>query len=254
MCRRIVLEKYYLAHTPIFVTVVRCHEEISAKKMFGLLVSGRLVQTNAQQVAETKWVFGIDNATEVHHMAVFLTGAAPLPANAGAIIWLGFPPFNNWRYLGYLTNQSPSAMFQVQQVRCHVTWASYSIKGQARRIHRNTELRWVSVPKSPGMSFSVKELTYKNIVAQVGIELGDIKAIEHQFGTKQQRKEKVVADRVAFGQKMVQSVFNYCASFCAEVRDNNTGKMERIVPLSVLEKWYSNFESKLKNNPDFWRG
>lgn len=84
--------------------------------MFGVLVAGRLVQTNAQQVSATNLVFPLDNATEIQTICVFLTGSQPLPPGAASIIWLGWPPFNSWKYLGYLTNERPSAVFKLTQV------------------------------------------------------------------------------------------------------------------------------------------
>jgi hypothetical protein len=34
----------------------------------------------------------------------------------GAVIYMGWPPFTNWIYLGYLSNKKPSAIFKVQPV------------------------------------------------------------------------------------------------------------------------------------------
>jgi hypothetical protein len=45
-----------------------------------------------------------------------MTGAQPLPENMGAVIYMGWPPFTNWIYLGYLSNKKPSAIFKVQPV------------------------------------------------------------------------------------------------------------------------------------------
>jgi len=81
--------------------------------MFATLVSGRLVQTQYIQVSPTKILFQLDNATNIHHVAVFLTGAQPLPNGTGAVIYIGYPPFENWQYLGYITNNKPSALFKL---------------------------------------------------------------------------------------------------------------------------------------------
>ena len=43
--------------------------------MFGCLVSGRIVQTNAQQVDANRFVFAVEKANQVQHVAVFLLGA-----------------------------------------------------------------------------------------------------------------------------------------------------------------------------------
>ena len=43
--------------------------------MFGLLLSGRLVDTQFRQVDPSHVVFNIDNMDGVHHIVVFLTGS-----------------------------------------------------------------------------------------------------------------------------------------------------------------------------------
>ena len=52
--------------------------------MFAVLVSGRLVQTDFQQVDSNKFLINIPNINEVNHFAVFMTGTQPLPADMGA--------------------------------------------------------------------------------------------------------------------------------------------------------------------------
>lgn len=52
--------------------------------MFAVLVSGRLVQTDFQQVDTNKFLINIPNVDEVNHIAVFMTGTQPLPADMGA--------------------------------------------------------------------------------------------------------------------------------------------------------------------------
>jgi hypothetical protein len=52
--------------------------------MFALVVAGRLVQTDFQQVDAQKYLFQIYDATEVNHLVVFLTGT--LPEGYGATV------------------------------------------------------------------------------------------------------------------------------------------------------------------------
>ena len=42
--------------------------------MFGCLVSGRLVQTNAQQVDANRFIFAVEKANQIQHIALFLLG------------------------------------------------------------------------------------------------------------------------------------------------------------------------------------
>jgi len=196
--------------------------------MFAVLVSGRLVQTQFQQVSPTKIVFPLDNATQVNTLAIFMTGSQPLPAGAGAIVYLGWPPFESWQYLGYLTNDMPSAFFKVSQ-------ADAAGAQSAAGGHFG--------PQAPG----------QNIVAQIGLEVAELAAIEHQFGRREARKERQVADFVMFSQSLMEGLFNFVGSFTFEIRNDATGQPEKIVPMRIFERWYSSFLGKLKSNPDFWR-
>lgn len=81
--------------------------------MFGLICAGRLVQTNCQQVGETKWLFFVPQATSINHVVLFLTGQQSLPPQAATAIYFALPPYSNWKYLGYISNEKPSAIFKI---------------------------------------------------------------------------------------------------------------------------------------------
>ena len=52
---------------------------------------------------------------------------------------------------------------------------------------------------------------------------------------------------------MLDNFFNYGESFVRDQVDPYTGVNEKIIPAKVFEKWYANFQQKLKNNPTFWK-
>lgn len=47
--------------------------------MLGCIVSGRLVQTDFQQIEQTKWLINIPEADSINYVVVFLTGQIILP-------------------------------------------------------------------------------------------------------------------------------------------------------------------------------
>lgn len=51
-------------------------EEMSG--LFAIVVSGRLVQTDFQQVDINKWLITIPNVDSINHIVVFMTGTQPL--------------------------------------------------------------------------------------------------------------------------------------------------------------------------------
>ncbi|RKP13689.1 hypothetical protein BJ684DRAFT_5000, partial [Piptocephalis cylindrospora] len=59
--------------------------------MFGCLAAGRLVQTEMQQVEETKWVVPLPDARSINHLVVFLLGTVPFPPGYAATVHLEWP-------------------------------------------------------------------------------------------------------------------------------------------------------------------
>lgn len=196
--------------------------------MFGCLVSGRLVQTNAQQVDANRFVFAIEKANQIQHIAVFLLGTVALPDGFGASIFFGWPPYQDWKYLGYLTNTKPSAIFRLQ------TKGGAGGSGGAIDVDMGTERD-------------------DNVVAQIGISIEPLNVIESRVAglsaavvPSSSSSGVSFQDMQEFATKMCSNLFNYLRSFATQ----STGDM---IPGSALDKWYENFQRKIKNDPNFWK-
>ncbi|XP_030636381.1 protein Hikeshi isoform X2 [Chanos chanos] len=88
--------------------------------MFGCIVAGRLVQTDAQQVANDKFVFNLPDYENVNHVVVFMLGTVPFPAGMGGAVYFSFPDPNVgqvWQLLGFITNEKPSAIFKISGLK-----------------------------------------------------------------------------------------------------------------------------------------
>ncbi len=73
---------------------------------------------------------------------------------------------------------------------------------------------------------------------------------------------------VEFSRKMVESLFNYAASFAVTPAQLQQQQQQQqlemmaaarpsedatFVPFSTLRTWYANFERRLRQNPNFWK-
>uniref|UniRef100_A0A3P8T059 Protein Hikeshi n=1 Tax=Amphiprion percula TaxID=161767 RepID=A0A3P8T059_AMPPE len=89
--------------------------------MFGCLVAGRLVQTDAVQVSPDKFVFNLPDYENVNHVVVFMLGTVPFPAGMGGAVYFSFPdPASGgpvWQLLGFITNDKPSAIFKISGLK-----------------------------------------------------------------------------------------------------------------------------------------
>ena len=83
--------------------------------MFGLIVAGRLVSTNWEQVSPTNVVSEIPDADNVNHIVIFLTGSVPFPDGMAGAVYFSWPQPNGdqaWQLLGTISNNKPSAIFR----------------------------------------------------------------------------------------------------------------------------------------------
>lgn len=56
-----------------------------------------------------------------------------------------------------------------------------------------------------------------------------------------------------FGRKMLENFFNFTSSFAITQSQMLPNPNETFVPLSTLQTWYTNFERRLQQNPNFWK-
>ncbi|KAJ8918948.1 hypothetical protein NQ315_016850 [Exocentrus adspersus] len=192
--------------------------------MFGIIVSGRLVQTEFQPISETQFVTTINDADNINHIVVFLTGAVPFPEGTAGQVYFSWPDPNappNWQLLGYISNQKPSAIYKISSLKRLDEMGDYTnmMFGQSHIVHN----------------------------AQIGIAIEPITNI--QEGPTLNNAE----NNVTFAQKMLESFMNYVLSYTITQAHMVPDPTATYVPLSTVQNWYTNFERRLQQNPNFWK-
>ncbi|XP_076022179.1 protein Hikeshi isoform X1 [Genypterus blacodes] len=194
--------------------------------MFGCLVAGRLVQTDAVQVSSDKFVFNLPDYENVNHVVVFMLGTVPFPAGMGGAVYLSFPdPASGsavWQLLGFITNDKPSAIFRISGLKA------------AESEHN---------PFSMMASSSV---------AQVGVSMEALDQLAQQTPVSS-AAVSTIDFFLQFTQKMLDSLFNYTSSFAVSQAQMTPNPAEIFVPSSCILKWYENFQRRMTKNPYFWK-
>ncbi|XP_077548920.1 protein OPI10 homolog [Haemaphysalis longicornis] len=191
--------------------------------IFGAIVTGRMVQTDFQNVDQTKFLINIPDPDSINHIVVFLTGAQPFPDGFGGSVYFCWPSpdaVGNWQLLGFISNTKPSAIFRISK---HKT--------ESTQLH----------------AFSAHGFSS---VAQLGISVEPLAQI--QFQAPASGDATAATSQTEFCTKMAESLFNHLASYAGSVTVP-THPNENFFPLRALEQWYSNFRRRLEQNPNFWK-
>lgn len=197
--------------------------------LFGIIVSGRLVQTNFEQVGETQFLTVIPEADNINHVVVFLTGTQPFPDGLGGSVYFSWPDpskLPTWHLLGNITNDKPSAIFKISGLK------------------KSGDMTLQS-----GFTFGQQKVSHN---AQIGISVEPLTQIQGQVANPA-TEASTVNSYVEFSQAMCENLYNFASSFAQSPAQMTPNPSEQYLPLSTLSKWYENFSRRLQQNPHFWR-
>lgn len=237
--------------------------------MFGVLASGRLVSlaesvcilarefilqlvclsmqvnTNVQQAGDNTFLLAIDGAESINHVVVFLTGQVPFSQGFGGSIYFGWPSASagaglegvSWQYLGYITNEKPSAIFKISSVK-------------PKDLSANPFGQDFSMDTMMGGGGGGLAAATPHQSALIGISVEPLSEIAQKTPTTD-TQASTVDSFTEFSQKMLENFFNYASSFSVDY--SQLKPSETYVPFSVLQQWYTNFQRRLQANPNFWK-
>ena len=225
--------------------------------MFGLILAGQLVRTDARPVSPTEVVFDVADAAKSNHVVVFLTGQTPFPEGQAGAVYLGTPNVDFadaasadaaglvWVLLGHLSNEKPSAIFKISGLKKPTATTASSINNPANALFGGGGgiaggMTMASTPKSGG--------------AQIGIMVAPIAELAQQ--TPASAATAPTADAFAqFTTKMCANFFNYASSFASTPAQMTApiGGNEQFVSLNVVQRWFDNFTRRMTLNPNYWK-
>jgi len=199
--------------------------------MFGLILAGQLVRTDARPTSSTQVVFDVPDVTKSNHVVVFLTGQTPFPDGHGGAVYLGTPSDNLgepliWILLGHVSNEKPSAIFKIAGLK----------QGQSAT---NASLFGGGQMQAAG-------------VAQIGVSVEPLTQLAQQ--TPATAATAPTADTFAqFTTKMCQNFFNFASSFALTQSEMTPMPNQQFVPLNSVQKWFENFKRRMTMNPNYWK-
>ncbi|XP_067009736.2 protein OPI10 homolog [Anabrus simplex] len=189
--------------------------------MFGIIVSGRPVETDFMLTTPTQFVKIIPDADSISHIVVFLTGIQPFPEGMAGLVYFCCPD-GNVKLLGDLSNEKPSAVFRVSNFKRHEQMSNDFTFGQQQ------------VPN----------------VAQIGISIEPILNVQQQSALVVNETSESMD---VFGQKILENFMNFISSYTVTQAQMTPNATETYVPFCTVQTWYTTFQRRLQQNPCFWR-
>ncbi|CAO1624922.1 unnamed protein product [Sympodiomycopsis kandeliae] len=190
--------------------------------MFGICIAGRLPQTATSQPDETHLVFALENMSSINHITVFMDGSTPFPAGYSATIHISTTPQGQpqeWRLLGCLKNDKPSAIFRLKSMASSVT---------------STGMLGISIETEEGVNEQMARLsssTEHEIGASAGSSTGPSTALVRAGNSIDPQMALLLAPKIA------NNIFSYLSSFAPDSAPQT---------ISLLQKWLEQFQRKLK--------
>ena len=192
------------------------------------------MNTNVEQVDSNTFVLALEQVDSINHVVVFLTGQVPFTPDFGGAIYFGWPSPESggvsWQFLGYISNDKPSAIFKLAKVK-------------PSEMHANPF-------SQPLMDTLVNMKSLTN--AQIGILVEPLIEISQKTAAQDTEASKV-DNFMEFAQKMVENLFNYASSFAVSPLQGTMQPTTNYVPIDTLQTWYTNFQRRLQTNPNFWK-
>lgn len=206
--------------------------------MFGAVCSGRPMEL-ARQVEPTKWVFSIDNAANVNHIAVFLLPQTDFTdVNYTALVYFQLPNLTDFKLLGGLNPAKPSAIFRLNIASSNQSQLSHLADDDAMN---DDEVPAANTNSVLNIGISIEPTPHAEQLIQQ--ERFAPKAILPPPKTSvSQPAPQQPLEIASLANKIVKHAYNYLGSFIDAL-----GK----VPMKAFDNWWDKFKLKLANNPNF---
>jgi len=242
--------------------------------MFGCCVAGRLLQTNLQQIDETKAAFELPSAETINHICVFLLGTGEYYRSCAMvqpILTVRFKCRSRMdtarpsTFSGQVKASSCSACAYFEFLCSFLLSSSPAIvidypthdRGTYRLSNEKPSAifrlrgNFVSQSSSSQVAFSNPEQPTTaapgGVTAVLGISIEPLPQILEQVSALPSAVPKPVpasSDGAILAEKIIKHLFNYISGFVSG--SGTSFSPESMVPMSVIARWYESFLSKVR--------
>lgn len=204
----------------------------------GVIISGRPVLTESTSVSPTQFAYQIPSQPSFSHIVVFLLPGITLPEGTAAAVYAQLPGATQFKLLGAIANEKPSAIFKV----------SGGAKGPAGG-GLGDEDAMIDEGMGEGINGHAGGVLALGISIEPALQVAQ--ALEEKKASEAANAHAGSGQLVLRGQDMVttkvlaQRIIKNCFDFLTSWGSGDT------VPLKAFQAWWTKFEGRIERDPGF---
>ncbi|KAF2829367.1 DUF775-domain-containing protein [Ophiobolus disseminans] len=196
----------------------------------GVIISGRPVLTAARVVSETQFAFEIPSQPSFSHIVVFLLPGIALPDGTAAAVYAQLPGTPQFKLLGAIANEKPSAIFKVIDKAGGPAGGGLGDDDAMVDESANND----TTPLALGISIEPAQQVAAALEAQKAQT-----APSNAGNAMVLRCQNTVTTKV-LAQRIIKNCYDFLASYGSDT-----------VPMKAFEAWWTKFENKIERDPGF---
>ncbi|KAF1955739.1 DUF775-domain-containing protein [Byssothecium circinans] len=208
---------------------------------FGVIVSGRPILTDAQAISETQFAFQIPSVPFFSHIVVFLLPGVTLPDGTAAAVYAQLPNTTEFKLLGAIANEKPSAIFKVNNKAAGPAGGGLGDDDAMVDDASAAPVNGAVPPLALGISVEPAVQVAANLEQKKAQEAAaGVGAAPSSGGKIVLRGQNTITTKV-LAQRIIKNCYDFLSSW-------GTGDM---VPMKAFQAWWTKFENKIENDPAF---
>jgi protein Hikeshi len=182
--------------------------------MFGVFIPTRPVIPAMNSISPTQFAISFPAAPTFHNVGVFLHPGSPLPPETAAGVYMQLPTEHEFKFLGAIANEKPSALFRVN--------LPSGVMGDIN------------------LGISVEP------IHTIQTQMTQLQSQQQSSAANATTNARKPPDTKLLAQRIIKNAFNFLASFAG-----NTANGIEVVPLKSFQDWWGKFERRVQNDPSF---
>ena len=208
---------------------------MSTPPPFGVILPSRPVLVNANTLSPTDFTFTFPSVPRFSRIVVFLLPGTTLPDGTLTSVYIQLPNSSEFKFLGAIGTEKPSAIFQVN--------ASGAIDEPKSAENGMTD----SVTGFPTVNNVTLGLSVAP-AADIAALLDSAKASQTALGpVRGQPPPSRPISTKALAQRIIKNAYNFLGSFAGSIGPGG----QEVVPLKSFQDWWMKFERRVENDPGF---